>query len=135
MLHEINLKPALGGRRIAIIDDADYLNDEGANALLKTIEEPPPRSVLILIGASPAKQLPTIRSRCQLIRFRPLPLEVVAELLVSRGFVRTGETTTGGLSRFSSDGGADRRLVWDCPLRERLAGPKRCGRSESARPV
>jgi DNA polymerase-3 subunit delta' len=103
LLHEINLKPRMGGRRIAIIDDADYLNDEGANALLKTIEEPPPRSVLILIGASPTKQLPTIRSRCQLIRFRPLPLDVVAKLLVSRGFVRTGETTTGGLSRFSSD--------------------------------
>lgn len=87
LLHEINLKPRMGGRRIAIIDDADYLNDEGANALLKTIEEPPPRSVLILIGTSPAKQLPTIRSRCQLIRFRPLSIDVVAELLVLKGFV------------------------------------------------
>ena len=51
------------------------------------MEEPPPRSVLILIGTSPAKQLPTIRSRCQLIRFRPLPVEVVAELLVANAFV------------------------------------------------
>ncbi len=68
-----------------MIDDADYLNAEGANALLKTLEEPPPRSVLILIGTSPAKQLPTIRSRCQLIRFRPLPIETVAELLVVEG--------------------------------------------------
>ena len=70
-----------------MIDDADYLNAEGANALLKTLEEPPPRSVLILIGTSPAKQLPTIRSRCQLIRFQPLPIEVVAQLLVSSGAV------------------------------------------------
>jgi DNA polymerase III subunit delta' len=87
LCHNIGLKPYLGGRKIAMIDDADYLNAEGANALLKTLEEPPPRSVLILIGTTPAKQLPTIRSRCQLIRFRPLPIAVVADLLVSKGFV------------------------------------------------
>jgi DNA polymerase III subunit delta' len=87
LCHNIALKPYLGGRKIAIIDDADYLNAEGANALLKTLEEPPPRSVLILIGTSPAKQLPTIRSRCQLIRFSPLPTDVVAELLASKKLV------------------------------------------------
>jgi DNA polymerase III subunit delta' len=87
LCHNISVKPYLGGRKIAIIDDADYLNAEGANALLKTLEEPPPRSVLILIGTSPARQLPTIRSRCQLIRFRPLSLEIVAELLLSKGLV------------------------------------------------
>jgi DNA polymerase III subunit delta' len=87
LCHDISLKPDLGGRKIAVIDDADYLNAEGANALLKTLEEPPPRSVLILIGTSPAKQLPTIRSRCQLIRFQPLDVDVVAELLVSKGLV------------------------------------------------
>ena len=47
-----------GGRKIAIIDNADFLNAEGANCLLKTLEEPPPQSVLILIGTSPAKELP-----------------------------------------------------------------------------
>jgi len=87
LCHNIGVKPALGGRKIAVIDDADYLNAEGANALLKTLEEPPPRSMLILIGTTPAKQLPTIRSRCQLIRFQPLPIDVVAALLVSKGFV------------------------------------------------
>jgi DNA polymerase III subunit delta' len=81
------LKPYMGGRKIAVIDDADYLNAEGANALLKTLEEPPPRSVLILIGTTPGKQLPTIRSRCQLIRFGQLPLETVAQLLVSQGLI------------------------------------------------
>jgi len=85
LCHDIALKPFMGGRKVAIIDDADYLNPEGANSLLKTLEEPPPRSVLILIGSSPARQLPTIRSRCQLIRFQPLPPESVAELLVSEG--------------------------------------------------
>lgn len=87
LCHNIAVKPSQGGRKIALINDADYLNAEGANSLLKTLEEPPPRSMLILIGTSPAKQLPTIRSRCQLIRFRPLSIDVVAELLVSKGFV------------------------------------------------
>ena len=58
---------------LALLLHVPYLNAEGANSLLKTLEEPPPRSVSILIGTSPAKQLPTIRSRCQLVRFRPLP--------------------------------------------------------------
>ncbi len=83
LCHRIALKPYMGGRKIVVIDDADHLNAEGANCLLKTLEEPPPSSVLILIGTSPAKQLPTIRSRCQLVRFRPLPDDVVAELLIT----------------------------------------------------
>ena len=87
LCHNIAMKPYLGGRKIALIDDADHLNAEGANSLLKTLEEPPPRSVLILIGTSPAKQLPTIRSRCQLIRFRPLEVGTVAALLVSKDFL------------------------------------------------
>jgi DNA polymerase-3 subunit delta' len=87
LLHDISLKPFMGGRKIAIIDDADYLKAEGANALLKTLEEPPPRSVLILIGTSPAKQLPTIRSRCQLVRFQPLDETIVADLLVAKGMI------------------------------------------------
>ncbi|MEN6458121.1 MAG: DNA polymerase III subunit [Thermoguttaceae bacterium] len=87
LCHRIGLKPYLGGRKIALIDDADYLNAEAANALLKTLEEPPPRSVLILIGTTPAKQLPTIRSRCQLIRFQPLAPEIVSKLLAAKGLV------------------------------------------------
>ena len=54
---------------------------------MKTLEEPPPQSVLILISTSPAKQLPTIRSRCQLVRFRPLAADIVAKLLVEKGLV------------------------------------------------
>ena len=87
LCHRIGLKPFMGGRKVAIIDDADYLNQEGANALLKTLEEPPPQSVLILIGTSADKQLPTIRSRAQIIRFQPLAEEIVARLLVDRGIV------------------------------------------------
>ena len=87
LCHDIALKPFLGGRKVAIIDDADDLNDEGANALLKTLEEPPPNSVLILIGTSAERQLPTIRSRSQILRFRPLSADVVAKILQDRGLV------------------------------------------------
>jgi DNA polymerase-3 subunit delta' len=87
LCHRIALKPFMGGRKVAVIDDADHLNAEGANCLLKTLEEPPPRSVLILIGTSPVKQLPTIRSRCQLVRFRPLADDDVAELLLEKQLV------------------------------------------------
>jgi DNA polymerase-3 subunit delta' len=81
LCHAISLRPFMGGRKVAIIDDADTLNEEGANCLLKTLEEPPPKSVMILIGTSLEKQLPTIRSRSQIIRFQALPKSVVADLL------------------------------------------------------
>jgi len=77
------LKPALGGRRVAIILDADLLADEAANCLLKTLEEPPPEAVIILVGTALERQLPTIRSRCQIVRFRPLADEAVARVLAS----------------------------------------------------
>jgi DNA polymerase-3 subunit delta' len=118
LCHWISLKPFMGGRRIAIIDDADFLNLTGANCLLKTLEEPPPQSVLILIGTSPARQLPTIRSRCQLIRFQPLPEETVARLLVSKALVadkaeaaRLARFSEGSLQQAIELAGAD---VWDC---------------------
>ncbi len=85
LCHDIALRPFMGGRKVAIIDDADYLNEESANSLLKTLEEPPPRSILILIGTSADRQLPTIRSRAQTIRFRPLEPSAVARILLERG--------------------------------------------------
>ncbi|MDO4558286.1 MAG: AAA family ATPase [Planctomycetia bacterium] len=78
---DITKKPFMGGRRVAILDDADTLNEEGANCLLKTLEEPPPHSVMILIGTSASLQLPTIRSRCQVVRFSSLPTAVVEQIL------------------------------------------------------
>ena len=87
LCYRLALRPVLGGRKIAIIDDADFLRVEAANCLLKTLEEPPPGSVLILIGTSLVKQLPTIRSRSQVVRFSPLAPRIVARLLVERGLV------------------------------------------------
>jgi DNA polymerase-3 subunit delta' len=78
---DLALKPARGGRKIAIVGDADDLNEESANAFLKTLEEPPPGSLLIVIGTSADRQLPTIRSRCQVIPFSPLTPQLVRELL------------------------------------------------------
>ena len=69
---EANFRPYEGAARMFLIDEADKLNDNSANALLKVLEEPPPTSHLILITSRPAVLLPTIRSRCQLIRFSPL---------------------------------------------------------------
>lgn len=85
LLYNISNKPYSGRRKVAILDDADYLNKEGANCLLKTLEEPPPKSILILLGTSEQRQLPTIRSRCQIVRFQPLAESDVAELLLERG--------------------------------------------------
>ncbi|MDE0864252.1 MAG: DNA polymerase III subunit [Rubripirellula sp.] len=67
--YDIQLKPMIGTRKVAILEDADFLEKEGANCLLKTLEEPPADTVIMLIGTVEQKQLPTIRSRCKIIRF------------------------------------------------------------------
>lgn len=66
------LAPSEGGMRVAIIDAVDDLNRNAANAILKTLEEPPARSVLLLVCHSPGAILPTIRSRCRRLALRPL---------------------------------------------------------------
>lgn len=88
---EISRTPYLGGKKVALIDDADFFNAEAANALLKTLEEPPTDSLLILLGSSAAKQLPTIRSRCQIVRFHPLSSKNIASILYQRGLVESLE--------------------------------------------
>ena len=84
---DFSLKPARGIRKVAIVDDVDDMNDEAANAFLKTLEEPPPGAVLILIGTSAELQLETIVSRCQVVRFDPLSETELTELLLDRRIV------------------------------------------------
>lgn len=67
-----SLRPALSGWRIGVIDALDEMNVSGMNALLKTLEEPPNNALLILISHSTQPILPTIRSRCQVLRFYPI---------------------------------------------------------------
>lgn len=82
---EANYRPYEGKARVFLVDDADKLNDASANALLKILEEPPPTSHLILITSRPAMLLPTIRSRCQVIRFSPVsPKEIEKHLLENK---------------------------------------------------
>ena len=75
------LTPAEGGWRVAVVDGAEDLNQNSANALLKILEEPPSRAVLILVCSAPGRLPPTIRSRCRHLRLSPLPDEVMTRLL------------------------------------------------------
>jgi DNA polymerase-3 subunit delta' len=72
-----------GGWRVAIVDAIDDLQREGANALLKVLEEPPQRSLLLLVTHAPGRELPTIRSRCRRLLLRPLKTDAVAQALAA----------------------------------------------------
>lgn len=76
--------PASAPHRVAIVDAADDLNVNAANAILKTLEEPPPRGVLLMISHSPGRLLPTIRSRCRRLAFQPLGIEATAAFVRAR---------------------------------------------------
>jgi DNA polymerase III subunit delta' len=81
---DIDLRPFEARRRVFILDDADKLTDQAANAMLKTLEEPPPYAVLILIAHGAGDLLPTIVSRCRTLRLRPLRRAEVAAALRER---------------------------------------------------
>ena len=79
-------RPFEGKRRLVIVDEADAMIPEAQNALLKTLEEPPPASVFVLITSRPDVLLPTVRSRCQRLRFGPLaPADVATALMRDHG--------------------------------------------------
>jgi DNA polymerase-3 subunit delta' len=78
---QVSLKPTRGPRKIGIVEDADDFNASSANSFLKTLEEPPPGALLLLLATSTDRQLPTILSRCQAVRFAPLsPADLKAVL-------------------------------------------------------
>src|SRR5712692_9234356 len=86
---EANFRPFEGRARVFIVEDANYMNDQAANALLKTLEEPQPTTHLILTTSNPTSLLPTIRSRCQIIRFAPVPATEIERLLIQKTTVTT----------------------------------------------
>jgi DNA polymerase-3 subunit delta' len=110
LCYSIALKPYSGRRKIAILDDADYLNKEGANCLLKTLEEPPAQALLILIGTSEQRQLPTIRSRCQIVRFNALTESDVRDLLLEKGLCDDRQKAV--LAANHSYGSIERAALW-----------------------
>jgi DNA polymerase-3 subunit delta' len=87
---ESNFRPAEGERRVFLIEGAQSMNEAASNALLKTLEEPPPTTHIVLITSRPSALLPTIRSRCQTVRFAPLAAEELESYLVKNGR-RAGE--------------------------------------------
>ena len=113
LCHWVSLRPAAGRRRIGIIEDADFLNQEGANCLLKTLEEPPPNSILILVGTSEQRQLPTIRSRCQVVHFRSLDPAFIAEKLLTQS--ELADAAEAHLLADLAEGSLARALAWSEP--------------------
>jgi DNA polymerase-3 subunit delta' len=107
---EANFRPFEGKARVFIVDDADKLNDASANALLKTLEEPPPTSHIILITSRPAMLLPTIRSRCQAIRFSPLTATEIEQHLLKNKLATSAEA---GLRARAGNGSIGRALAGD----------------------
>lgn len=83
------LSSADGGRRVVIVDTADEMNAQAANALLKMLEEPPERATLLLISHRPSALLPTIRSRCRVLRLHPLGPDDLARALSQAGTDRS----------------------------------------------
>ncbi len=96
--HGLSLRPFDGAWRLAVVEDAETLSLAAANALLKTLEEPPPYAVLVLLAADPGRLPPTILSRVQLVALRALPRATVAAALEARGVPATEAATLAALS-------------------------------------
>ena len=88
---EANFRPFEGAVRVFIVEDAEYMNDQAANALLKTLEEPAVTTHLILTTTNPMALLQTIRSRCQMIRLAPIPFSEIETFLMTQTGMKPGD--------------------------------------------
>ncbi len=95
----LSFKPLSGKYRVCIIRQAETMTDEAANALLKTLEEPPQNNILILNVTEPQALFPTIVSRCQKVLFRPIPVGAIADWLMVHQAMEKEEATA--LARIS----------------------------------
>jgi DNA polymerase III subunit delta' len=99
---EANFRPYEAGARIFIVDDVDKMNPSASNALLKTLEEPPETTYIFLITSRPDSLLPTIRSRCQTLRFAPVGITSIEQFLIGdRAFSHDEARLASRLSRGS----------------------------------
>jgi len=80
------LRPMVSRKRVFIVDDAEKMNEESSNCLLKVLEEPPLFSHIILLTANPDLILSTIKSRCQILQFTPIGKEEITRLLIEKGY-------------------------------------------------
>ncbi len=101
IIQQLAYAPVEGGERVVIFREAERMTEEAQNALLKSMEEPPHHTLFILTTHRPAALLPTVRSRCRTIFFRPLPAEVVARFLNKEGVAPGKEMDVARLSRGS----------------------------------
>ena len=85
LTHFFTLKPAMSGWRIGVIDALDEMNVSGMNALLKTLEEPPVNAILFLVSHDTRTILPTIKSRCRVLRLKPLSKKDTEQVLTAQG--------------------------------------------------
>jgi DNA polymerase-3 subunit delta' len=85
LVRDIGGKPFEARARAFVIDEAHLMTEQAANSLLKSLEEPPATSHVLLVSSAPQALLPTIRSRCQVLRLSPLPLRLLEAHLVERG--------------------------------------------------
>ena len=133
LIGEIAGAPFEARRRVFVIDDAHTMNEAAQNALLKSLEEPPPRSHVILVSAAPLGLRQTIRSRCQMLRFGPLPRAAVAAFLAERhGVPRGGGPAAGRPRRREPGRGAGLRVRG---LRPDARGPDRPPRARGRRSI
>src|SRR5436190_3956445 len=135
-----NRTPFEAARRVFVLERADTMNDEVANRMLKTLEEPPAYVHIILLTDALGQMLETVVSRCQLVRFDPLPAERIATLLEDDGVPpdragSCGRLALGNLTRArylaSEDGQALRADVEEL-VRDVLAGERREPQAEEA---
>jgi DNA polymerase III subunit delta' len=116
--HRLALRRFEGRHRFVIIDPADAMNPQAQNALLKTLEEPPDGTTLVLVTSRPDALLPTIRSRCLRVSFGPTPAEALAERLVAEG----REPDVARLAAALARGSFDRALALTRPRAKRKDG-------------
>ena len=98
VIEKVSQRPALSTRRVFVLSEAEKLNNESQNCLLKVLEEPPSYCCIILVCTRPDKLLPTIRSRCQILRFGPIAEDKIIEKLHQPGL---GEKQAKFLARFA----------------------------------
>jgi DNA polymerase-3 subunit delta' len=99
LIHTLTLSPVEGRYRVAVLDDMQLATEESQNAILKTLEEPNPSSVIVLVAPSTDGVLPTIMSRCQVLNLRPVAQHELAEGLMQRGVEKERAEFLARLSR------------------------------------